>query len=580
MEDQETKYQILLNEIAVLKEKLTTFESLSKIRLEKDFNNERLQSLLEISEYKAVDTQDLLDFSLHQALKLTQSKFGYIYYYNEETRRFTLNSWSKEVMKNCGVLNPNTLYDLDNTGCWGEAVRQRKPFILNDYGSHHPTVKGTPDGHVSLKKFLTIPVFVDQKIVAVVGVANKESDYNSDDIRQLTLMMGTVWKMVEKHNFQIELLAAKEKAELSDKLKTSFLQNMSHEIRTPMNAIVGFSELLLKQDLDKNHRYYAQIVVDSSQQLLAIINDMLDLSKIQIGEIAINKDIFNINWLLSEIYSVYLPKSTDNFVKLELYKDLNDNKASIIADKTRLRQIFNNLLSNALKYTVKGTVSFGYSIEGNFFRFFVQDNGIGIDSTMHQAIFEPFRQVENEMTRKFGGVGMGLSISKKLVEIMGGTMWVDSELSKGSCFYFTIPKELPVSQNVQIIDNSIDVNFDKEVLILVAEDSELNCLVIKEFLKSHNIKTLNARNGHDAIEYIQSHPAISLVLMDLKMPLMDGLQATREIKKIKKSMPVVAVTAFAASDDRMAALDAGCDEFLSKPFNLESLLFVISKFCK
>ncbi|NJK95682.1 MAG: GAF domain-containing protein [Bacteroidales bacterium] len=256
-------------------------------------HNERFQSLLRIANYKTDNLQDLLDFSLQEAIQLTESRIGYIYFYDEKNKIFKLNSWSKEVHSHCRVAEPNTQYELEKTGCWGDVVRFRKPVMINDFSKSEFEIKGVPQGHVPLKKFLSIPVMVENNIVAVVGVANKEDDYDQTDIIQLTLMMDSVWKVVDRQKMIEELVLAKERAIQSDNLKSAFLANMSHEIRTPMNAIMGFSELLIKGAVSgKSLEKYAEIIHSRSTYLLTLIDDILDLSKVEAGILRIQKLLF------------------------------------------------------------------------------------------------------------------------------------------------------------------------------------------------------------------------------------------------------------------------------------------------
>ena len=411
-----------------------------KQKAEIEFQNERLEGLLRVSQYQPNSNQDLIDYALTEAINLTDSKIGYVYYYSETKKQFTLKSWSNEVMKECSVLNPRTVYDLESTGCWGEAVRQRKPIVMNNFEDENLYKKGTPYGHVQLSKFLTIPIFIDNDIVGVVGVANKQDDYQQSDIRQLTLLMDTVWRILERERIFKNLKEAKNKAEESDHLKSAFLANMSHEVRTPLNSIIGFSELLIDpffEEDDKNE--FIQHIINNGKNLLTIISDIMDISKMESGEITIRKSQIDAQKFISGIKEQFGFQTEAKKLELKLTLPDTDEETIVFTDVDRLSQIFNNLISNALKFTENGIIEIGYQPKGNMVEFFIRDTGIGIPAEFHDIIFERFRQIEGEKTRKFGGNGLGLAISKNLVELMGGKIWIESEKGKGSCFCFTIP---------------------------------------------------------------------------------------------------------------------------------------------
>jgi signal transduction histidine kinase len=428
-------------ELVKAKEKAEESEQkISQQKNEIELNNERLESLLKISQFQTNSIQELLDFALSEAINLTKSKIGYIYFYNQKTRQFTLNTWSKEVMKECEVVDPQTIYDLDATGCWGEAVRQRKPIVLNDYQAENPHKKGTPHGHVKLLKFLTIPVIFDDKIVAVAGVANKAKDYDKSDIRQLTLLMDNVWKISERISLIENLKIAKEKAEESDRLKTAFLQNMSHEIRTPLNGINGFSKMLDKPALSKEKRKkFTSIIINSSNQLISIVNDILTISSLETKQEKINLTKVSVNNIIADLTSIFKQQSINKNISLYAKQPLRDKQSEIYTDKTKITQV----LSNSLKFTQEGFIKFGYNLKADVepaeLEFFVKDSGIGINTEIQDSIFERFRQANETTSKKYGGTGLGLAISKAFVELLGGKIRVQSEPDKGSTFYFTIP---------------------------------------------------------------------------------------------------------------------------------------------
>ncbi|MHC1780178.1 MAG: PAS domain S-box protein [Bacteroidales bacterium] len=412
-----------------------------------EFNNQRLESLFKISQYQTNSIQELLDFALNEAIKLTKSKIGYIYFYNEGDRHFVLNTWSKDVMQECKVMNPQTIYELDKTGCWGEAVRQRKPIIINDYQADSPHKKGVPDGHVKLVKFLTIPVFSGDKIVAVAGVANKEIDYDSSDVRQLTLLMDSVWKISERILLIKDLTIAKEKAEESDRLKSAFLANMSHEIRTPMNGILGFAELLKDPGLSGEEQMdYISIIEKSGIHMLKIINDIVDISKIEAGLMKLVIQEFNLNEQIEYVYNFFKPEAEAKGLKLICINSLSSNDAILKSDREKIYAVLTNLVKNAIKYTNEGSIEFGYANKTDCIEFFVKDTGIGIPKGRQEAIFERFIQADIDDINVRQGAGLGLAIAKSYIEMLGGKIWVESKEGKGSVFCFTIPFNANVSK--------------------------------------------------------------------------------------------------------------------------------------
>jgi PAS domain S-box-containing protein len=557
-------------------------ENLSKKNAEIELNNKRLESLFKISQYSPKSIQELLDFALNEAIKLTHSKIGYICFYDESTKQFMLNSWSKEVMKECKVMNPKTIYELRKTGCWGEAVRQRKPIVINDYHEENPIKKGTPRGHVQLKKFLTIPVIIDNKIVAVCGVANKATDYDHSDIRQLNLLMDSVWKISERITLLTELTIAKEKAEESDRLKSAFLANMSHEIRTPMNGILGFSELLKTPNLSgEEQQKYIRIIEKSGARMLKIINDLVDISKIEAGVMQLHMNESNINEQVDSVYALFKPEADAKKINLSYKNPLPAREAIIKTDHDKVFAILSNLVKNAIKFTEKGAVELGYDLEsGNgpkVLEFYIKDTGIGVPKDKQEAIFERFVQadIEDKMARQ--GAGLGLAISRAYVKMLGGKIWVESEEGQGSTFYFTLPynAESVIKTNDRQLAPSEINNDVRRLKTLIVEDDEFSELLLDETVKTFSKEVLKARTGVEAVEQCRSNPDIDLVLMDIRMPEMGGYEATRKIREFNKEVTIIAQTAYGLAGDREKSIKAGCNDYITKPINRNELLAMI-----
>jgi PAS domain S-box-containing protein len=379
-----------------------------------------------------------------------------------------------------------------------------------------------------------------------------------------------------------ELVEARMNAEESYKLKSAFLANMSHEIRTPMNGIIGFSELLNDTKIPEDKRiYYAGIIIDSSKQLLNIVNDILDFSRMETGKISLSFEEVVVNDLINILYAFFEPQAKAKSLNLIAHKPLSNDKSIIITDKTRLRQILTNLLNNAIKFTDEGTVEFGYKKSKTEIEFFVEDTGIGIPPELHEKIFEPFRQAELEISNQYGGTGLGLSISRKLTEYLDGKIWLDSKPGEGSSFHFTLPLKPDKSGETQIRSEKKLPNKKKyNMLVLVVEDDDVNYLFLETILSKSQIKTIRAANGLEAVELCRQNPDINLVLMDIKLPFLNGYDATRQIKEFRPQLPVIAQTAYAMHEDRKKAMDAGCDGYISKPIIATELFNFIETFGK
>ncbi|MFO8022392.1 MAG: PAS domain S-box protein [Perlabentimonas sp.] len=377
-----------------------------------------------------------------------------------------------------------------------------------------------------------------------------------------------------------ELREANQRAEEHDKLKSAFLANMSHEVRTPMNGILGFSQLLLDGAIDDAEREeFVGVIQNCGNQLLAIINDLIDISKIEANQITLNPSPVNLNELLNEQLLLFKPKAEDNNLQFEIESNLDPTTSAIMVDGARLRQVISNLIGNAIKFTREGEVRFGCYRNQNVVEFYVKDTGVGIPADKQKYIFERFRQVETELARQTSGTGLGLAISKALVSKMGGEIWVESQSGEGSTFHFTIPDNNAVNKTIeQPIAEKRYQTVSKTPQILIADDNEINYLYLKELLKGVDADLLWVTNGQEVVSYVKSNPNIDLILMDIKMPIMDGYQATREVKKIRHDLPIIAQTAYAMTSDREKAAESGCDDYIAKPINKAKFISIINRF--
>ena len=413
----------------------------------------------------------------------------------------------------------------------------------------------------------------DWQTLIVTGLPS-ERDKKGNVIRYTGIAFNnTKWEKMAQ-----ELKELKDKAELSDRLKSAFLANMSHEIRTPLNAIVGFSELLVDSDDPDEKKEYWHIIESNNDLLLRLINDILDLSKIESGIIDRKRERFNLTQLCNELYVMMRSKILN--VDVELVQDNPCPECWIFLDSNRLKQVWMNFLTNAIKYTRSGYIRMGYSVENEGIRFYVEDTGAGIPKDLQNRVFGRFQKL-NEFVQ---GTGLGLAISRAIVEAADGEIGFISEQGIGSTFWAWIPCEIFQHGDVGCPETSLSnrcpvfsESNDRKLKILVAEDNDSNFLLVRNILKDYDL--LRVTNGVEAVEEIRNG-RFDFVLMDLKMPVMDGLVATRKIREFNSDIPIVALTANAFDADRASAMDAGCNAFLPKPVKRKQLLELLSGACR
>lgn len=386
-------------------------------------------------------------------------------------------------------------------------------------------------------------------------------------------------------------LLEKEKlyAQQNDALKLAFIANMSHEIRTPMNGILGFLELLNDEDLDEDERlYFTEVISNSGEKLLEIINDIIDVSRISFDQIKVTKSAFSLNEMLDDLMGYFIHDNLeyDSDVELVAQKELEDIDSMIITDKFRLKQIFINLIGNSLKYTENGQVIFGYqTLNNNVLKCYVKDTGIGIDPQINKHLFEPFKQGDDSLDRKYGGTGLGLTLTKHFVEILEGELWYESKIGKGTQFFFTIPIGIQHtnSDNLMPKKNTRNRKGHKDnVKIFVIEDDENSALYFQKLLEKTYANVVLFDNAEAAIEQIKHHPtsAPDIILMDYQLPKINGIEATRIIKALNPKIPIIVQSAFAMNNEKDQALRAGANDFLTKPVNYNKLSITIKKHLK
>jgi len=404
-------------------------------------------------------------------------------------------------------------------------------------------------------------------------------------------LIGVASDITERINKEKELIEAKDKAEESDRLKSAFLANMSHEIRTPMNGILGFAQLLKEPKLTgEEQQKYIHIIEKSGERMLNIINDIINISKVEAGQMEISFTETNINEQIEDIYTFFQPEIEKKGVQFSFKNSLPSKRSIIKTDREKIYAILTNLVKNAIKFTKTGSIEFGYRSVGtpnsvSLLEFFVKDTGTGISAEKKEIIFERFRQGNDLLNKGYEGSGLGLTISKAYVEMLGGKIWVESEEGVGSVFYFTVPyhtktKEISYSNEWMLAKDENNQLYPKVsgLKVLVVEDDEPSEILIKKIIKDYSKDVLIAKNGIEAIDIYRNIPDLDLILMDVKMPTMDGYEATRRIRQFNKEVIIIAQTAYAVAGEREKALNAGCNDYISKPINRVLLAELMQKY--
>lgn len=596
----------------------------------------RLNSLLTLNQMLDSSVEEITDFAIRASLDLTESERGYLAFVNENEESLTLHAWAFEHNGEYFVLNEPTTLPAETTGLWDGMLEERRPILVNDTHAPNPSWHQFGDDSYLPGRRLSVPVFDKDRIVAVASVANKQREYTEHDIQQLTLLLEGMWRIIERkktsdklHEYTNNLENANRQleecslaAQQASRAKSEFLANMSHEIRTPMTAIIGFTELL-RTEGDISQAPPARIeaidtVNRNANYLLFLLNDILDLSKIEAGHLEIDADDCDLPRLIGDVTKLMETRAIAKQLQLDI-ETAKDVPNAIYTDSYRLRQILLNLLGNAVKFTNQGMVRLAVSYRKQAGEeriiFEVVDTGIGISQEKIKQIFDPFTQADSSTSRKFGGTGLGLCISRKLAHMLGGKLYVESELDIGSIFTLSLPCAMSakdVSSEDQLgckvhlkrdskgVSNSTNskksgryANQDTlpklDCHVLVVDDGADNRRLISAFLRKADARVTLCENGLMAYELLMAEreegsklasDPIDLVLMDMQMPVMDGYQATQKLRQADYDRPVIAITANAMKKDRDKCLDAGCDDYLTKPINRTALVETVAAYVK
>jgi PAS domain S-box-containing protein len=461
----------------------------------------------------------------------------------------------------------------------GYVIRHNKSLLLK----HKDFQELVATGEVELvgspsEIWLGVPLTVEGKpygAFVVQDYQNAEA-YGENELRILEFVAGQVSISIQRQKALNDIQHALLKAEAGDRLKTAFINNISHEIRTPLNGILGFTEMILNPDSspEDNILYYS-VIKKSSKRLLETVNSYMDISLIVSGTMEISRRALNIDLLMEEIFEEFVDICEPKGIELKVSRPIHQEALKISTDNLKLHKVLAHLIDNAVKFTQKGLITFGYELTETDIQFFISDTGSGIQPDVLDVIFDAFMQADVSPTRGYEGSGLGLTISHGMVKLLGGKLWVDTASGKGSTFFFTLPlRENPVIAVVKAPEIPKSRPSDKP-LILIAEDDDSNYKYIEIVLQYASYNVIRAENGYEAVECCHKYPELSLVLMDIKMPMMDGFEATRQIKTFRPDLPVIALTAHVTAEDRNAAMASGCNEYITKPVSKTTLLEII-----
>jgi signal transduction histidine kinase/CheY-like chemotaxis protein/PAS domain-containing protein len=550
------------------------------------------------------DEQTFMQRSLTFAEDITGSPVSFMHFVNDDEETIELVAWSQRTIDHYCHAAFDRHYPVSSAGIWADAVRRRAPVICNDY-ANYPGEKGLPEGHAELDRFVSVPVIENGKVVMLTGVGNCATAYDEFDLESVRLISNDIWHIVQRRRDQQDLMdqkaqleirvaqrtealaAASKRAEAANIAKSAFLANMSHEIRTPMNGIIGMANILRQEGVSPKQGQRLDTIDTSAQHLLSVINNILDISKIEAGKLTLEEAPVAISSLLANVSSILSDRAKAKGIRLLI--ETESLPTNLVGDPTRLQQCLLNYATNAIKFTEAGTVTLRIlkkdeTAEELVVRFEVQDTGIGIAPEAMSRLFSAFEQADNSMTRKYGGTGLGLAITRRLAELMGGEAGAESTEDVGSTFWFTVRlKRKQERRQTERLERNVDA--DAETLlkqryagqrILVVDDEPVNREVAQMQLEFVDLVADTAEDGEEAVALARKN-SYTAIFMDMQMPKLNGVGATQQIRQLPgyRETPIIAMTANAFAEDKAQCLAAGMNDFLTKPFNPDQLVAIL-----
>ncbi|MFO8234220.1 MAG: ATP-binding protein [Bacteroidales bacterium] len=524
------------------------------------FNSSRDAILVADTERNIIDAnpaaEELFGYKIEE---IQGKKTQFLYDTSDEYKK--MGEWLKQYYNN-GFFNLIRYKKKDNNSFYGET---NACYLKNS--------NGEVIGFVGLIRDITEHLEAEKAIKE----QNEEYEALNEELKETNERI---------KNINEELQISKEKAEESIRLKNAFLANMSHEIRTPMNGIIGFANLIKdnKHNPEKMNEF-VDIIEERSHSLLSLLDDIIDLSKIDARQLKIEENKCSLNILMDNLYDIFQQELNDlekENIALSVHKTFTNGNDIIISDESRIKQILSNLIKNAIKFTPEGEIEIGYNLRNlDTLIFYVKDTGIGIPQNKKEEIFERFRQLDDSITRKYGGTGLGLAITKELLHYLGGEIWVESEENKGSTFYFTIPykkSEESIQPISKTTEKSISYNWqDKRILII--EDDLASTEYLKEVLSDTKAEIITAGTGEEGYQQYCVHKKdLRVILMDIRLPDISGLEITKKIRQENPKIPILAQSAYAMKNDKISCINAGCNEYITKPIPHKSLLEILNQY--
>ncbi len=522
------------------------------------------------------DLRELIEKIRNTLGKIIDTTNFYIALYDEKSGEITIPYGSGQTGKSEGS------WPVDRSVS-GIVISKKSSLLIKKDELKELLTAGKIDSEDDIcEVWLGVPLIIKNKVLGTVVVKdyNDPDKYDSTSRELLEFVSGQISLAIQRQQGYEALVNAKQKADESNRLKTAFLANISHEIRTPMNSILGFLELLKQPETDGEEKIeYINIVNKSGKRLLTTINDIIEAAKIDARQVEVHREEVNLEEIFQYLLELFGPQADEKGVILTINEKLRGKNALINTDRVKLESIFTNLLSNAVKFTNQGRIVFGGYQKGGNIVFYVRDTGSGVPESRQAAIFDRFVQADLNITRPHEGSGLGLSISREYINMLGGKIWLESEPGKGSTFWFTIPYNPVTRAGVKAgkAGRKDCAGIIRGARILVAEDDDFGYQYIEAILEREGVKLTRTINGEDTVKKVMEDPDIDFVLMDIKMPGMNGLDATRKIREVNREIPIIAQTAHALEGHRQSTLNAGCNDYISKPIRRDKLLELIYK---